>query len=282
MQFIGPTYKKKAVNTPVNSISDVSREHLLDKFHKLHRLLKCETVETQGGKSISASRHPQGLMFCIEHLAAKFVRQGWEQVGSKPEAAFPLAAVIIALWHHHPQLGDLLLANFYEHCPYLLPYYVPKLQGQTDQEYYEALGYLYTNGQVEKQDKFLKRMAGITRLYAGLMVTPSQSGFHPFGINNAWTWLAEILQLDPRPDITATVLHEFLSVAGNALQMTYQRQFFKLIHVLCTEYLKRLVEVTPKGQGGPVTRLEHFLQQALRSQHFPPPEGMLPASFLII
>ena len=55
--------------------------------------------------------------------------------------------------------------------------------------FFRALGYNYVDGAVEKQDKFLRRMSGVMRLYAALMVAPPPRGEHPHGIENAWRWL---------------------------------------------------------------------------------------------
>ena len=108
--------------------------------------------------------------------------------------AFPVAAVAVALWSDFPDFGELLLAHFRRACPYILPVFLPRLEGQTNEEYYKSLGYKYTeDGTVEKQDKYLTRMTGLMRLYASIIVTKQRRGCntpHPHGIQNAWRWLA--------------------------------------------------------------------------------------------
>ena len=37
------------------------------------------------------------------------------------------------------------------------------------------------------------------------------------------------MRLEPIPDVTATILHEFFVVLGNALLKTYTKQFTKVI-----------------------------------------------------
>lgn len=75
------------------------------------------------------------------------------------------------------------------------------------------LGYKYIDGVVEQQDKFLKRMTGLMRLYASLLVaTPPRASQHPHGIQHAWMWLTSTMNLDPRPDITATMIYDLLEV----------------------------------------------------------------------
>lgn len=65
-----------------------------------------------------------------------FQRQGEMTVSSKPEAAFALASIIVNLWTDFPDFGDLLLAHFQRHCPYLAPVFLPQVEGQSDQDYY--------------------------------------------------------------------------------------------------------------------------------------------------
>ena len=63
---------QKAVNVPVNAISPTSANHLQDKFFKLSRLISGQLVETGHGK-VAASSHPEGIAFCKNLLAQKFV-----------------------------------------------------------------------------------------------------------------------------------------------------------------------------------------------------------------
>lgn len=64
------------------------------------------------------------------------------------------------------------------------------------------LGYLYLqDGKVEPQDKFLKRMSGVMRLYAAILITPPRRAYqnsskaHPIGLRESWRWLAASLNL---------------------------------------------------------------------------------------
>ena len=65
-------------------------------------------------------------------------------------------------------------------------------------------------------------MSGLIRLYAALFVAtpPRPQQPHPHDIGHAWLWLSRLLNLEPRPDITATILYDFLQVgyteSGNA------------------------------------------------------------------
>uniref|UniRef100_A0A1B6FDP1 mRNA export factor GLE1 n=1 Tax=Cuerna arida TaxID=1464854 RepID=A0A1B6FDP1_9HEMI len=277
---------QKVVNVPVNAISPLDDLHLEDKLYKLTRMLKGEAVPCAGNTLFLPTGHPLGVLYCMNLLAKKFVKQGEHVVSSKPEAAFAIAAVIVALWVNFPQFGDLLLAHFHRECPYLIPIFIPQVEGQSNEDYYKMLGYQYTDdGKVESQDKFLRRMSGIMRLYAAILVTPlkrshvAEGKKHPLSMQEGWRWLAATLNLSPRPDISPTLLFDFLEVAGWLFYKTYGSQFTKMLQTLCTDYFPLIEQVTPDGCGGPVVRLKSFLEKILKERAVPPPTGLLPHNF---
>ncbi|XP_048264467.1 mRNA export factor Gle1 isoform X2 [Bombus terrestris] len=174
---------QKAINIPVNAISGINQQHLTDKYERLHILLM--------GKSWpNVNEHPYGADFCKNILAKKLVNQGETLVSSKPKMAFPIAAIIVALWSDHSDFGDLLLSHFYDVCPFTVPIFMPRMVGQSDDDYYKLMGYKYAeDGTIEKHDKFLKRMSGLMRLYASITITTQRKGItktNPHGLQNAW------------------------------------------------------------------------------------------------
>lgn len=222
--------------------------------------------------------------YCKEQLAKKFVDQGSQQVSSSVSSAFPIAAVIIGVWSRFPDVGDLILVRFYEECPFLVPFYIPKAAGMSDTDYLATIGYVYKDGQIEQQDKYLKRMTGIVRLYAAIVSSlppPSrqESKPHPHGIERGWMWLARMLNLQPRADYTATALYEFLSVAGHVLMGQYKKQFGKLLNTLVLDYIPKIEKVTAKEKSGPVSRLKSFLEKCIKDQKIPIPDGYLTPQF---
>lgn len=52
-----------------------------------------------------------------------------------------------------------------------------------------------------------------------------------------------MLNLEPRPDICATLLHDFLEVAGNEMFKAYGAQFKKLLAYICQIYFPKLEKV---------------------------------------
>lgn len=113
--------------------------------------------------------------------------------------AFPIAAVVVALWNDYSDFGDLLLSHFHNICPFTVPVFMPRMVGQSNEYYYNSMGYKYAeDGTIEKHDKYLKRMSGLMRLYASIIITPQRRGVakaNPHGLQNAWRWLAAVLNI---------------------------------------------------------------------------------------
>ncbi|XP_072379422.1 mRNA export factor Gle1 [Diabrotica undecimpunctata] len=263
---------KKAINIPVNSLSGVNAEHVLDKFNKLFRLLKGQD-NIIADKRINASIHPQGIQFCKNLLAKRFVLQSDLIISSNSESAFCYATVIVSLWNEFPDFGKLILAYFYKVCPYLVPYNVPRQEGESDEEYYQRQGYQYSNGQIEKQDKYLKRMTGVMRLYSAIMIVkPKRGCTNIYNIQNGWKWLTSTLKLEPEVDITATLVHTFLETAGFEMEACYGKMFKKLLQIIMGQFLPSCKQ---KCTGGALTRLELLLEDYLHKQKFESPDGYL-------
>uniref|UniRef100_A0A8C6M8V4 mRNA export factor GLE1 n=1 Tax=Nothobranchius furzeri TaxID=105023 RepID=A0A8C6M8V4_NOTFU len=254
---------QKAATIPVSQISTNSGSQLREIFDRIDKLLSGRPV-VSGGRSVSTSQHPQALEFVSYKLAEKFVKQGEEEVASHHEAAFPIAVVASGIWELHPQVGDLILAHLHRKCPYAVPHYPPMKDGTPVEEYQRILGYRVNDSGVEGQDSFLKRMSGMIRLYAAVIQLRwpfgSRQGAVPHGLNHGWRWLAQMLNMEPLADITATLLFDFLEVCGHALMKQYQGQFWKLILLLTHEYFPRIEAVTSSGQMGSVIRLKKFLE----------------------
>lgn len=273
---------QKAATIPVSQISSNSGSQLREIFDKIDKLLSGRAV-VSGGRSVSTSQHPQGLSFVSYKLAEKFVKQGEEEVASHYEAAFPIAAVASGVWELHPQVGDFILAHLHLKCPYAIPHYPPMKDGTTVEEYQRILGYRVDDSGVEGQDSFLKRMSGMLRLYAAIIQLrwpfSSKQGSSPHGLNHGWRWLAQMLNMEPLADVTATLLFDFLEVCGNALMKQYQSQFWKLLLLLKEEYLPRIEAVTSSGQMGSIMRLKRFLETSLQNRQIAEPKGQLSPGF---
>ncbi|CAO2598052.1 mRNA export factor GLE1 [Lemmus lemmus] len=192
-----------------------------------------------GGRSVSVTLSPQGLDFVQYKLAEKFVKQGEEEVASHHEAAFPIAVVASGIWALHPKVGELILAHLHKKCPYSVPFYPAFKEGMALEDYQA----------------------------------------HPHGLNHGWRWLAQILNMEPLSDVTATLLFDFLEVCGNALMKQYQVQFWKMILLIKEDYFPRIEAITSSGQMGSFIRLKQFLEKCLQRREIPVPKGFLTSSF---
>ncbi|XP_072908486.1 mRNA export factor GLE1 isoform X1 [Hemitrygon akajei] len=273
---------QKTATIPVGQISSIAGSHLREIFDKINNLLLGKQISS-GGKLVSIAHHPQGQDFVYYKLAEKFVKQGEEEVASHHEAAFPIAVVASGIWEFHPKVGDLFLAHLHRKCPYAVPFFPSWKDGLPKEEYQRLLGYRVQENCVEQQDNFLKRMSGMVRLYAAIILSRwpygTKQGEHPHGLNHAWHWLAQMLNMEPLADVTATLLFDFLEVCGRALMLKYQNQFWKMILLLMNEYFSRIEAVTGNGQVGAVIRLRQFLEKCLKQKDFPLPKGYLQPGF---
>ncbi|XP_053684569.1 mRNA export factor Gle1 [Sabethes cyaneus] len=270
---------QKVINTPVNAISAVSREHFVDKFQRLDALLAGHPVKI-GDAVVSIDGHPLGRTYCTMLLAKKFVSQADTMISSNAPAAFPIAAIIVALWQRYPDFGRFFLAYLHKECPYLVPYFLPQLEGQSHEDYFKSIGYRYSSdGTLEQQDQYLKRMTGLVRLYSAVIVSNPRRGEtapHPHSLECGWRWLCSILNLQPLPDICATLITEFLAMAGGLLWAHYGKQFVKVLRVLQQQYLPALNKV---DEGGPKARLEGLIAKITAEGRIDRPEGMLSSDF---
>ncbi|KAK2493435.1 hypothetical protein MC885_020673 [Smutsia gigantea] len=265
---------QKATIIPVSQISAQAGSKLKEIFDKIHGLLSGKSVQSCGC-SVSITLHPQGLDFVQYKLAEKFVKQGEEEVASHREAAFPITAVASGIWEFHPKVGTLILAHLHKKCPYSVPFYPAFKEGMASEDYQRMLSYQVEDSKVEQQGTFLKRMSGMIRLYAAIIQLrwpyESQQEAHPHGLHHGWRWLAQILNMEPLPEVTATLLFAFLEVCGNALMKEYQVQFWKMILLLKEDYFPRynslsrhsgvwIEAITSLEQMGSFRRLQQFLE----------------------
>uniref|UniRef100_A0A8C8A7E1 mRNA export factor GLE1 n=1 Tax=Otus sunia TaxID=257818 RepID=A0A8C8A7E1_9STRI len=273
---------QKAATIPVSQISRIAGSQLREVFDKINNLLSGKSVQS-GGRTVSVTQHPQGLDFVYYKLAEKFVSQGEEEVASHHDAAFPIAVVASGIWELHPQVGDLFLAHLHKKCPYAVPFYPALKEGTSMEEYQRMLGYQVKDSKIEEQDHFLKRMSGLIRLYAAIIQLRwpygNKDGTHPHGLNYGWRWLAQMLNMEPLADVTATLLLDFLEVCGNALMKQYKAQFWKIMLLIREEYIPRIEAITSSGQMGSLIRFKKFLEDCLEQKKIPLPKGALQPSF---
>ncbi len=99
---------------------------------------------------------------------------------------------------------------------------------------------------LETETEFLNRMSGLIRFFCKLLVRRGP----PFDINlsYAWKWMADILNLSPRPNITAMVLRIFLDEAGQTMMKVYSTQFLKITQYVGSQFIPKLGKETGDDQ----------------------------------
>ena len=90
-------------------------------FSHPHQKILCETLDAVSTHSFLS--HACTLSLSLS-LSLSLQRQGEEQVASRGDAAFPIAAVAVGIWTEFPELGELILA----------PFYIPKKEGMSTAE----------------------------------------------------------------------------------------------------------------------------------------------------
>lgn len=98
----------------------------------------------------------------------------------------------------------------------------------------------------------------------------------PYNIKQGWRWLSSVLNLEPRVDISATMVHTVLETIGFELEARYGRFFKKLIRIIFEKFLPSCRE---KCTGGAVIRLELLLTEYIKNGKFEQPNGYLNYSY---
>lgn len=131
---------QKAINFPLNSLlgtDENSDVNFHDKIKTLLRLLSGQICRVTSTITIDACRHPRAIDFCLVYLARKIVEKGEETVSSRPNTSFEYVQVIMEIIKAKNEFETILMGQLQERCPYVVPYYKPRISSQTDEQYYE-------------------------------------------------------------------------------------------------------------------------------------------------
>ncbi|KAG4066690.1 hypothetical protein HA402_007326 [Bradysia odoriphaga] len=268
----------KCVNILGNSISSVTPRHLQDKYDRFALLLSGNGIEI-GGTRVNPQEHPLGVRYVNLLIAKMFVKQADSSLALLKANPHTIASLISALWQKFPEFGILFLAYLYKHSPLIVPYHVQRRPNQSNEDYLKSLGYTFKDNECEGEVNFLKRLTGLVRLYASVIISkPRRSANkpHPHGIEFAWMWLSNELNLDPINDVSATMLHEFILIAGSQLWITNQQQFVKLVQLIQNAYMPKLSET---DSGGPKSRLGNLVAKILSENMIDAPKEVLTDNF---
>ena len=136
---------------------------------------------------------------------------------------------------------------------------------------FRALGYKNISGKVEEEVHYFKRMSGVLHLYFTLLISMEKSHVQSkLGLKAAWQWFSDVLNLSPRPNITAEMITIFLKCCGYHMQLVYGKQFIKMVHVFEREFFE-LIKSLPKEKqsGASIGRLQTVLDQFKKNNRFP-------------
>eukprot|EP00967_Tisochrysis_lutea_P080903 scaffold111334_cov34-Tisochrysis_lutea.AAC.5 len=90
-------------------------------------------------------------------------------VEKSPAMAYPLAMLALsvgtrfeAVWHH-------LRHHFIHACSYVVPHYIRRPQGATDEQWKKVMGYAERGRGFEPKEQYYNRMAGYVTLWAAIL-----------------------------------------------------------------------------------------------------------------
>lgn len=198
-----------------------TRESICKVTNELHEVLSRYAPDGTTNPSVQ-------YMYTLSHLSKCLIRQSENEVSAKPEAAYPLAKVVVGLLlRGHAALGEILMARLVKKCCWVVPFYPPREEGQDDAEYRKSVG--QKQGSAESDVQYASRMGAILTLYfaicsvnlVSLFPTLPRQPSSPqelealippaLRISAAWSWLAGIVRpplagLDPTPQLITTAL----------------------------------------------------------------------------
>ncbi|CAG8767163.1 14910_t:CDS:2 [Gigaspora margarita] len=214
--------------------------------------------------------------FLINYIAKAVVKHAEVDVVSKESAAFPFAHLCVLISTQHTDFMEFLMTRLVKKCPYVLPRYYARQTNQSLEEYKKQLSYKPN----EDEDAYVNRMCAIVALYCAIMQTiPLYSNLkNPYGIDNAWTYLARLMNLRPQK-ITPSLLYICLKITASSLHRAYNHHALKLFSVVYKSYIqnppsevKSLLTSSPAA----MSRLRTLLEDASKKGQFPAPEGQTP------
>jgi nucleoporin GLE1 len=192
---------------------------------------------------------PTTYSYLLSHLSKALIKQAEAEVNAKPDAAFPLARIVLGLLlRGHAALGEVLFARMVKKCPWVVSHYPERsvsaemlgfhpltCQDQSREEYEKSTG----RGLDESLAEYINRMSGILTLYFAILQTPLSSVVptlpaHPSPVQllalvdpalrlpAAWRWLAFAL-FGPLPALapTAQFVVCWIDVVGAEVARVY-------------------------------------------------------------
>eukprot|EP00986_Skeletonema_menzelii_P018145 scaffold25709_cov137-Skeletonema_menzelii.AAC.2 len=244
---------KKVVNGRINTLS-----HEVNKILDVGRVV-VEAIEgasrddeaaAAGGGGGGEGVMTMGKKYLLDLLASNLiVRVQAGTFNGVRGDGFPLAGMIAFVSTKCEEIGPLLEAHLYSHCPTAIPSLSLASPDGGEDELMESLGMIRDKqGEFESFDKFLNRTEGLISIMADIMSSTPSDHTLLGGHEGAMIWLERFLDLLPEaptaplPLLTAPVLVSFLTGAGHMLANKFPAKMKPAFDMIQNDILKRLDE----------------------------------------
>lgn len=215
------------------------------------------------------------FLYILLVISEKIVEQAKLQVSRTKNTAFAYAAIVVGLSQQYPAFLEIFLGVITKKCPWTVPIYLARGKDQSEEDYLLELGFdrvKSTGPELIKKADYAERMCGVITLYAAVLQWPQIRFDHPYGIENGWSWVAKLLNMQTN-EYSALFLNEFLQTGGFALRERYKLQFVKLMKFIKEDFLKRLP--TKSDFSSAPAMLKQYIEYCESNKEFTPtePEG---------
>eukprot|EP00984_Skeletonema_dohrnii_P024308 scaffold13423_cov115-Skeletonema_dohrnii-CCMP3373.AAC.4 len=275
---------KKVVNGRINTLS-----HEVNKILDVGRVV-VQAIEAASRDDAAASGGGEGVMtmgkkYLLDLLASNLiVRVQAGTFNGVRGDGFPLAGMIAYVSTQCDEIGPLLEAHLYSHCPTAIPSLSLTSPDGGEDDLMESLGMIRDkNGEFESFDKFLNRTEGLISIMADIMSSTPSDHTLLGGHEGAMTWLERFLDLlpgaptAPLPLLTAPVLVAFLTGAGHMLANKFPAKMKPAFDMIQTDILMRLDE-SPVGVPS-ATRLRKVMDAGFEKLKSELPPGVVAALY---
>lgn len=248
----------------INQLSLINHGVNREKLQNILKLLSGRQLPI-GNKMYSTENNPVLMAYVKNHLASMIVKLGHDKQSGGGVGVAAYAWFMTELIQSHPDMWDLFLFHMYETCPYIIPIYPIREEGQSEEEFEKARG-LYKK---EKEDAFWGRMGNAALMY-GLVLyklkNKPESALHAPVLG--WELLVKMCTLPSISGVTATMLHSFLSAFGICLQQVYNKQFTKLMTYITSVRLPEIENSTEMGGAQSLDQLKKMFETLKRTKSF--------------
>ena len=252
------------------SVRSVGLDGLEGEFNKLGPTKESQFRVISGIVSLinRAGSDKMLLNYSLSRVSREIVVRSSSQFFSISAGhAVPLARVVCELCKIKPDLGDLIKSYFYKSSVLTIPYFA--LESSSTNDLYQLLGYDFVLEQDGRQtwesyEKWLSRQMKIVVTFFTITTQPES---FPFGLNDAYMWLVNIINMIAHgsrtaPAFVAPLLDNVLRTISVNMFESYGDKFISLLRIIATQIAPHLDSKSPKAKIE-LKRLEQFLKAAI-------------------